>query len=278
MTEKEILDHEEIQFEIEELSHLTYIKGLEDKELSDEEAVQVVIKNPDGSVVPKYNVYGGKKQDGEVFKNLNPFWAADSFDAKFLAFVRQAHGHYIPIPFGRVTDEEAPHELLTNVPVHYNQGTQDLCLAYSLSSCLHYCGYRGAGNSLKQMKVKDFAAFISINKILEGVKNNCPEIGAYEVFNTHKARGSRKLMTIEEILSTPTRYPTLLILIGKDGSTNHAVTVVDDLIFDSTQKFALKLKKESFDWICGGEGIAAFNAVYRFHQKYCTKREFTHQS
>ena len=41
---------------------------------------------------------------------------------------------------------------------------------------------------------------------------------------------------------------------GKDAGVNHAVCVVDDLIFDSTQHFTLKLCHESFDWICGEGG------------------------
>ena len=46
---------------------------------------------------------------------------------------------------------------------------------------------------------------------------------------------------------------------GKDGSINHAVAVVEDLIFDSTQSHAMKLKKESFDWIFGSCGVSQQN-------------------
>ena len=54
---------------------------------------------------------------------------------------------------------------------------------------------------------------------------------------------------------------------GTDGGLQHAVTVVDDLIFDSTQEVALKLNKESFDWICSDGGCSDVYAVYRFNQK-----------
>ena len=53
---------------------------------------------------------------------------------------------------------------------------------------------------------------------------------------------------------------------GKDDSVGHAVCVVDDLIFDSTQKYALKLTKESLDWICGAGGCVGFFAL-RFETK-----------
>ena len=38
---------------------------------------------------------------------------------------------------------------------------------------------------------------------------------------------------------------------GKDKSVNHAICVIDDLIFDSTQSLALKLTHSTLDWLCG---------------------------
>ena len=43
------------------------------------------------------------------------------------------------------------------------------------------------------------------------------------------------------------------------------MTVVDNIIFDSTQKRALKLKKESLDWICGSRnGCESIDQAVRF--------------
>ena len=41
---------------------------------------------------------------------------------------------------------------------------------------------------------------------------------------------------------------------GNDGSINHAVTVGNGMIFDSTQDYPLTITKESFDFICGDCG------------------------
>ena len=51
---------------------------------------------------------------------------------------------------------------------------------------------------------------------------------------------------------------------GKDGSSNHAITVVNDLVFDSTQPRAMKLKMETLDWICGKGGINYILEAFRF--------------
>ena len=53
---------------------------------------------------------------------------------------------------------------------------------------------------------------------------------------------------------------------GKDAGVNHAVCVVDDLIFDSTQHFALKLCRESFDWICGDGGCEGIYFAIHFNR------------
>jgi hypothetical protein len=38
---------------------------------------------------------------------------------------------------------------------------------------------------------------------------------------------------------------------GMDGSSDHAVCVGDDIVFDARLTHALKLRKETFDWVCG---------------------------
>ena len=50
-----------------------------------------------------------------------------------------------------------------------------------------------------------------------------------------------------------TEFPTVVVPQGRDGSVNHAVCIVDDLVFDSTQPKALKLCRETLDWVCGGQ-------------------------
>ena len=73
-------------------------------------------------------------------------------------------------------------------------------------------------------------------------------------------------LTIEDLIEDKMIYPTLVIPFRNDGSTGHAICVVDDLIFDSTQENALKLCRESLDWICGKHGCKDIYYAIRFHQ------------
>lgn len=65
---------------------------------------------------------------------------------------------------------------------------------------------------------------------------------------------------------------------GNDNSVDHAVCIIDDLIFNSTQAFAMKLKKESFDWICGDLGCNEEPfGVLRFNQSHTQTMSYKHQ-
>jgi hypothetical protein len=86
------------------------------------------------------------------------------------------------------------------------------------------------------------------------------------LFNAgHKKK--RRILSIADV-NKYTLYPTVLIPIGRDGSVNHAVCLVDDLKFDSTLTHALEYKKEVLDWICTGEigGCVGIQQALRFSQ------------
>jgi len=50
------------------------------------------------------------------------------------------------------------------------------------------------------------------------------------------------------------RFPTIVVLRGADGSTNHCVTIVNGLVFDSNCDNAMPLNKATLDWCCNCPG------------------------
>jgi len=48
---------------------------------------------------------------------------------------------------------------------------------------------------------------------------------------------------------------------------NHACCVIDDLVFDASVDYALKLDSRSFDWICGQQGCSGIHCALRFQGK-----------
>ena len=75
----------------------------------------------------------------------------------------------------------------------------------------------------------------------------------------------------DQLVELLTPYPTLVVPVGWDGSMSHAVTVVDDLIFDSTQTHAFKLTRQSIDWICGDCGCRELAVAVRFQHPFKKK-------
>ena len=75
------------------------------------------------------------------------------------------------------------------------------------------------------------------------------------------------------MINNKTRFPTVVVPYGKDGSNNHTIVVINDLIFDSTQAFAMKLCRESLDWICGDMGFDVIDVALRFNRSHGTKKK-----
>jgi hypothetical protein len=71
-------------------------------------------------------------------------------------------------------------------------------------------------------------------------------------------------MLMGEIVQSMTSHLTVVHPKGTDGSADHAVCVVDDIIFDARLTHALKLREESFDPVCGPPGVAELGRVIRF--------------
>jgi hypothetical protein len=59
---------------------------------------------------------------------------------------------------------------------------------------------------------------------------------------------------LEPIDGVSSTEPMIAVLLGADGGTQHAVAIVDDLLFDSNLPNALKLTRRALDWSCSCEG------------------------
>jgi hypothetical protein len=94
-----------------------------------------------------------------------------------------------------------------------------------------------------------------------------PQMGRCMVWNVRKRRRnkSRRVMLVGDIVRRMTPHLTVLHPKGMDdGLVDHAVCVVDDIVFDARLTHALKLREESFDWVCGPRGMAELCWVIRF--------------
>lgn len=143
---------------------------------------------------------------------------------------------------------------------------ENSCVFNSLGNALHYINdYRGRD-----------AVFDHLNKSLDyseyrEVAKTRKSFAAY-VMNFCVKGYNAKLLTDLDVLKDRTMWPTLCILKGDDNSTNHAVTIVEDYIFDSNNSYALPLNESSLNWCCSGDDLAGSEVkfvsvpfAYRFY-------------
>ena len=170
----------------------------------------------------------------------------------------------------RSDDNQAPENYRTKIRVPFPQGNLDHCLFLCLASALHYLGLRLEASKLASMAAKGEALPVNdgIKTLISYMKDCAPSICVPTIFNdSHKKR--KRCMSIQD-LDTFNPYPTVVIPMGADGSISHAICVIDDLIFDTTQAYALKCTRKSFGWIChcGPQGFVDVYQVIRFDRGF----------
>ena len=161
----------------------------------------------------------------------------------------------------------APQQFRTKVQVAYPQGQNDRCLFLCVASALHYMGLEEEAAKLAALgsKAEHVSGSTGIDELRESMIVCAPIVGRPMLFNTSKKKRKRPIH-LKEIVTQLTPYPTLIIPLGADRSVNHAICVVDNLIFDSTQSFAMKCQVDAIGWICncGKKGVADVFEAMRF--------------
>ena len=211
-----------------------------------------------------------------VRDNYWPDWVKSNFHPVFVKMVMLHPEMWFDVPVGCPIESPAPLEIRTDVPVPYQQEEHAYCMFYGLASALNFCGYANEARLLarKARNYVDIPRDGQTEALKQFMSDHMPIIGKSIMFNVHSKKHKKKPMTINQLLSNQTCYPTVCILLGKDGSAGHAITVVDDLIFDSTQSEALKLSEKSLNSICEiNGGCETILHALRFHERMSTFQE-----
>jgi hypothetical protein len=170
-------------------------------------------------------------------------------------------GKWIHVPVGEARVEaRAPTEITIDVRVQYPQNHHETCLFKSVASAMHHLAKNKLASALSLVATK----FVEI-PVTDQLKELCrvakekqynilvtkwltkKRVKQLEIYNS---RNDRWVLTV-----VPLGHP-----LGQDGGIGHAISIVGDLIFDSTQTHVLQFCKEALDWCCAnGRG---FQGVY----------------
>ena len=161
---------------------------------------------------------------------------------------------------------------MTEVACKYKQGEhENYCLFFCVASMLFYRNYKKAAKRLKGMAegYKSVDGNQQIKDLLGFLRQHAKQFGKCVKFGRGRVSKSRKELYVSDLLDEMQDFPVLVIPRGNDGMVSHAVCVVDDLVFDSTQACALKLTRETFDWICGDDGCGGIWEAYMLRAWRC---------
>lgn len=139
---------------------------------------------------------------------------------------------------------------------------ENSCVFSSLISALHY---------LNDYKMRDMLSEYVLTSLCYKKMTAVSESKSRDAFASklmnQKGKYMSHLMKNFNIFENCSMWPTLCILQSSDGSLSHAVTVVDNLIFDSTTYRAMEINRENLDWCCGTDYYEAqFVGVYKAYR------------
>ena len=176
-----------------------------------------------------YNRVKHKPQMGTVF-----------FTRKYVDFLVHNAGQFFAIPLGNSKQEKAPRYLSTDVDICYYQGEKNYCLVYSVASALKYMGFHEnrINKYLRRCaeEVSNMSMTKGIDKVVETLGECFHELGRPQKYNQRNAsKKMREPLTWEELIQRPLPYLTIVVPVGKDGCRNHAIAIIDNIIFDASR-------------------------------------------
>ena len=138
------------------------------------------------------------------------------------------------------------------------------CVFNSLINALHYINdYSGRDQLLKNLPT-------SLNYEKMSLVSHSRTAFAAQIMNKEVTGYQIQILKNFDILKNRSMWPTLCVLKGSDFSINHAITVVENYIFDSNRSCAMKLTKSNLDWCCsdfaGKHKFVAVHTAYRFNK------------
>ena len=139
----------------------------------------------------------------------------------------------------------------------YMQQGDATCLFSSFASVLHYIGLTMTAANVPQ-EAHNFSA-VSWNGIY-----NWDALWDIMNFSCPWLQPVARQAAYFDVLSDISEFPTVLALEAVDGGTQHAITIVGKLIFDSNWERALSLTKKSLDYCCSSaDKEGAYHKVHR---------------
>jgi hypothetical protein len=209
------------------------------------------------------NYYQGILAD-ETRHRLDIEFVESNFSAQFLKLVRDEacnkKNEFFHVPPGAPRTDDG-HVLIddTYPAVEYRQRNDATCLFCSFASALHFLGLHETAAIIAAF-ASEFSAdtakgWYNWDALLQIMHEHCCWLVPMKIY------GSKF-----DIFEDCDMFPKLVSLEASDGGTQHAITIVGNLIFDANCSRALKLTEAALDHCCSTDSRAA--TYVRVHKGY----------
>ena len=170
-----------------------------------------------------------------------------------------------------------PHNMpLVPIPCYYNQGKFETCVFTAFASALHYGGLVEPAEEVYRLGI---STFLDVGKPIQSLNwHVCNKMKLK--FDVRRMKSYQLkleyLQTVSKRDGTAKNRIFLCVLESTDGCRDHAVSILNGLIFDGNEDNAMPLLKENLDFCCSDStGVSKFRQIliaYSYESKLLNAR------
>jgi hypothetical protein len=206
---------------------------------------------------------------------LNESWVDDNFDPGIINRIKRHANHpiergklYFKVPIGSARDDiNICSKWNHNPPVNFRQNGLETCCFKSLSSALSQLNLHVEATLIDNHCNEFYKTSIFVDnfhRILPEIMDYIRKTDGFKMFRRQYT--ITKLSSLHDIIQFECHKDDIRVVIlhADDNSMNHAVSVVDGLIFDSNCTNAMNLSFEALTEACNGCNYISIYQGYLF--------------
>jgi hypothetical protein len=220
---------------------------------------------------PRYVAMFGEND----FEEITRQYAEANFPVEYLlkvvALGKRRVQKFFKVPVGAPRTGIDSHMYDPNMPVvKYKQHGRMTCLFSSFASALYYMGMTEEAAYVHERSSVFSAETIFSLELWGRFRKTVNEACGWLQLN--------RLKKHFDLLNYSGKYPAVVQLRATDGGTQHVITVVDGMIFDSNCDRALQLDREKLDWCCSSDDVESsfdrveYGYIFREQQRFLGPR------
>ena len=208
---------------------------------------------------------------------LKDSWVEENFDHQVIERIRTYANHtiesgklYFKVPIGSARAEtNICSKWNHNPPINFRQNGEETCSFKSLSSALSHLKFNVEATLIDNICNEFYKSskFVdNFHRILQEIMDCIRKTDGLKIFRRQYT--IKKLRSLHDIINFKCKKDDirLVILHADDKSMNHAVSVVDGLIFDSNCANAMNLSFEALTEACNGSNYISIYQGYLFEK------------